>query len=56
VNPFSIESISEGLERIASDDALRAELVKKGTERAAFFSWDKAAIALWDSIEKALQK
>ena len=56
VDPFSIESISEGLERIATDELLRADLVKKGTERAAFFSWDKAASALWSSIEKALKK
>jgi glycosyltransferase involved in cell wall biosynthesis len=55
VDPFSVESISQGLEKIASDKNFREELVKKGTERAQFFSWDKAADALWSSIQKAMK-
>lgn len=55
VDPFSVEAISEALERIATDRVLCAEMVRKGTERASFFSWDKAANDLWNSIQKALK-
>lgn len=55
VDPFNIDSIADGLERVATDEPLRAELVRKGAERAHYFSWDKAANALWLSIEKALK-
>ena len=55
VNPFSVSSISEGMARIAKDEALRKELVMKGRIRKESFSWDKTAGLLWDSMEKALK-
>jgi glycosyltransferase involved in cell wall biosynthesis len=38
-------SILGGLERITSDAALRAELARRGRERASRFSWEEAALA-----------
>ncbi len=52
VDPFSVDSIKEGMLQLNSDDALRNSLIQKGKERLKDFSWDKTAEALWDSIEK----
>jgi glycosyltransferase involved in cell wall biosynthesis len=43
VDPYSVDSIRAGLLRLLSDDDLRRQLSVKGTERAAEFSWDRAA-------------
>ncbi len=43
VDPFSIQDISEGLERIYSDASLRARCIERGRHHAAKFSWTKAA-------------
>jgi glycosyltransferase involved in cell wall biosynthesis len=53
-NPLEVHSITQGLQTLAADAALRATLVKKGTERRALFSWDQTAEKLWRSIETAL--
>jgi glycosyltransferase involved in cell wall biosynthesis len=54
VNPFSVADISDGMRRIARDEKLREELIKKGRVRREKFSWDITAGLLWNSIEKAL--
>jgi glycosyltransferase involved in cell wall biosynthesis len=56
VNPFSVESIEQGLKRIAEDVVLRETLVKKGKERLKNFSWDKTAENLWKSVEKCMRE
>ena len=56
VDPFSVDSIANGLKTIASDDQLRADLVEKGAKRRLDFTWDGAAERLWKSLEKALEK
>ncbi len=43
IDPYSIESIAEGLHRVFTDEDLRRELADKGLERAKAFSWDKCA-------------
>ncbi|MEO9531217.1 MAG: glycosyltransferase family 1 protein [Crocinitomicaceae bacterium] len=54
VDPFSVDSISEGLQRMDEDENLRTELIEKGKVRGATFSWDKTANIIWDVIEKEL--
>jgi glycosyltransferase involved in cell wall biosynthesis len=54
VDPFSEDSIAEGMVRIHSDPELRKSLVEKGRLRRLDFSWDKTAAALWDSILKTV--
>jgi glycosyltransferase involved in cell wall biosynthesis len=54
VNPFSVRSIAEGMEKIASDPSLSAQLNEKARERRNAFSWQKTADRLWLSMEKAL--
>jgi glycosyltransferase involved in cell wall biosynthesis len=43
VNPYSVESISEGIYRILTDGGLRNTLSARGMERARHFSWEKTA-------------
>lgn len=42
VDPYNIESIEEGMERVRSSE-FRAQMVKKGREQLEKFSWEKAA-------------
>lgn len=50
VDPFSVQSIKEGMKKINADVALREELIKKGIQRSADFSWQKTADGVWKSI------
>lgn len=54
VDPFSVKSIAEGLEKVAFDPELRARLVEKGRERRQLFTWDRSAVGLWQVIEETL--
>ena len=42
-DPENDESIADAIERVVSDDALRADLRRKGSERLSHFSCDKTA-------------
>ena len=55
VDPFSVESISNGMLSIYKDENLRNSLIEKGRKRKLDFSWDKTADALWECIEKTLK-
>jgi glycosyltransferase involved in cell wall biosynthesis len=54
VDPFSVESIKNGLIQIYKDEKLRASLIEKGEIRKQAFNWDNTAEQLWKSIEKCL--
>ena len=54
IDPFSTESISNAMQRIASDKKLRSSLVEKGNIRKEVFTWDKSAERLWNSMERVL--
>jgi glycosyltransferase involved in cell wall biosynthesis len=47
VDPTDAEALSEGLRRITRDQELRACLVKRGSERVAGFTWQKAVADTW---------
>ena len=50
VDPFDVKDIAKGINQLIEDESLRAELSKKGLQRSAYFSWDKAA----EQVAKAL--
>ena len=54
IDPFSVESISDGMLRISKDENLRKDLISKGQQRRTNFSWDKTAASLWNCIEKVI--
>jgi len=53
-DPYSVEEITEGMKKLASDIELRTTLIEKGKERLKNFSWDKSAELLWESIQKTI--
>jgi len=48
VNPEDPEEIAAALVRLASDEALGDDLVRRGRERAVHYSWDAALARTWD--------
>ena len=55
VDPFSAESIAEGMLKAYADNDLREELITKGFLNAERYSWQRTADLLWESIEKTLK-
>jgi len=51
-DPFSVDSITEGLLALDSDETLRQQLLAKAKLQREKFSWDKSAELLWNSILK----
>lgn len=43
VDPYSIDSIENGLEQVVSDPLLRQSLVAKGNSRSSLFTWEQTA-------------
>lgn len=53
VDPTSVASIAEGLERVLADDALRRRLAERGRARARAFTWEASAarhLAVFDAV------
>lgn len=55
VDPFSVESIRDGLRRMVQDQDLRKELTKKGIQRAETFTWTRTAGIVSDVFRKLMQ-
>lgn len=51
VDPFSIESIADAMEKML-DENTRKSLIEKGRKRKNDFSWDKTAEGWWNVIVK----
>lgn len=51
VDPYNIESIAEGMEKIAFDEQLRNDLIKKGRNNCKRFSWEKSAQKILDIFQ-----
>ncbi|HET8647340.1 MAG TPA: glycosyltransferase family 1 protein, partial [Vicinamibacteria bacterium] len=54
VDPYSVDDIADGLERVLGDEALRADLIARGRERVAQFSWDRSVRAIHAHYMKVL--
>ena len=53
-DPRDVEGITEAIERVRDDSALRERLGAAGRERAAAFSWDRCAEQTADVLREAL--
>ena len=53
-DPFDPEALAQQMVRLMTDETLRGELVKKGLQRVADFSWDRTAEGLWRSVSQLL--
>jgi glycosyltransferase involved in cell wall biosynthesis len=56
VDPFDVEAIGEALVRLAADEALRADLARRGRERARAFTWDSAVAQTWKVYRELLDR
>lgn len=54
VDARSVDALAGGLGRLLADERLRADLVRRGRERAAGFGWERTARAALASYERAL--
>ena len=53
VDPLDIDAISTGMAKLATDPALRADLVERGYKQAARFSWQTAALQTLNALSDA---
>lgn len=56
VDPFSVESIKNGLIQVDMSQTLRSSLIEKGLQQAKKFSWDTSAEIIWEVIENELNR
>src|SRR6185295_16244885 len=54
VDPYSVEDIANGLDRVLSDAALRAAMVERGYARVAQFSWERSVRAIHSGYMRVL--
>ncbi|NNK80627.1 MAG: glycosyltransferase family 4 protein [Flavobacteriales bacterium] len=54
VDPFSIDSIKEGLISLAENGAVRRELIESGRNRSTHFDWDRTAAEIVEILKRNL--
>lgn len=57
VDPYNVESIAEGIRKVAFDEELSANLIQKGQKRAAVFSLEKSVrehIKVFEEVMKSI--
>ena len=52
VDPYSVNEIAAGLERVLSDPELRDDLRERGLRRAEEFSWERTARQTLEIFER----
>ncbi len=52
VDPYSVESMADGLARLLADARLREVLAQRGLARARTFTWDRTAQATWQVLHE----
>ena len=52
VDPFRIEDIAAGMEKLSADTEFRNQLIAKGHLQKKKFSWEQTAKLLWECISK----
>ncbi len=50
VDPFDVEAIAAGMERLLRDAELRADLARRGRENVARFSWERTARTILERV------
>ncbi len=52
VDPYDVNSIRDGLDKLLNDEILRSELIRKGYQRLAHFNWQDSARKLAQLIDQ----
>ncbi|HEX8148858.1 MAG TPA: glycosyltransferase family 1 protein [Pyrinomonadaceae bacterium] len=55
-DPYKVNEMAESMHRVLADAGLRAELSRKGLERARLFSWEKTARLTLAAYEEAFAR
>lgn len=55
VDPYDVESISQGLQNILADESLRTQLIQKGLDHVKQFRWEHTAQELYRIFESLHQ-
>jgi glycosyltransferase involved in cell wall biosynthesis len=53
VDPYDVEAIAWGMQRVVEDSTLRQELRRKGVARAQLFTWERTAARVWQVLQEA---
>ncbi len=56
VDPYDIESISNGMAQLLQDSELRQSLIEQGRKRASVFTWEQSAALTLQVLERAAHK
>jgi glycosyltransferase involved in cell wall biosynthesis len=54
VDPLNVEAMGESLRELTQNRDLRSDLARRGTTRAAQFTWEKAVRETWDVYREVL--
>lgn len=55
-DPPDTNHLAEHMKRISTENSLRREMIALGHERSKFFSWDKAALQVYEILERFANK
>lgn len=56
VKPDDVDGIATAMQSLTSDEKLRSDLVENGRRQREKYNWNRTANALWESIEKVLNR
>jgi len=54
VDPYNVEDIASGIERVLGDGELRSDLIARGRARVGTFSWERSVRAIHSAYMRAL--
>jgi glycosyltransferase involved in cell wall biosynthesis len=54
IDPYDVDALADALRRLLTDESLRSDLIRRGFDQAACFTWDRAAQQLSDVYRRLL--
>lgn len=54
IDPFSITSIADAMQKMSSDSGFREKLIVEGRLQREQFSWERTAEKLWECVERTI--
>lgn len=55
-DPYRVQSISNAMNRVFTEEGYRNELIKKGFDQAQKFTWQKTADRVWKSMLRTMEE
>jgi glycosyltransferase involved in cell wall biosynthesis len=54
IDPYDVDALADALRRLLTDETLRSDLIRRGSDQAAHFTWEGAAQQLRDVYRRLL--